>query len=67
MKAILEFNLPDDKWEYDLCYKAYDYYSIIEEFNETLIQWDKSGITKTQEEIRETFCRILSDFNFSDI
>jgi hypothetical protein len=29
MKAILEFNLPEDQAEYDLCNKASDMYSVI--------------------------------------
>jgi len=38
MKATLEFNLPEDQEEYDMCNKAYLMHDVIEE----MIQWLKS-------------------------
>lgn len=53
MKAILEFNLPEDKEEFDLINKAVSYHSVIFEFNEWLNRKYKHAEHKSDEVMAE--------------
>tara|TARA_B100001964_G_scaffold89747_1_gene100852 strand:- start:10251 stop:10472 length:222 start_codon:yes stop_codon:yes gene_type:complete len=41
MKAILEFDLPEDTEQYNVATKAMDWALLVWDFNEQLIKWEK--------------------------
>jgi hypothetical protein len=67
MKAILEFNLPEDQYEYNLVNKAADMSVVLHEFDQYLrgrLKWEDS-ITdleyKAVEEAREKLLEMCRD------
>ena len=73
MKAILEFNLPEDREEYELCFKASDYLCAIQEIVEYLrntIKYnsDGTGIRSINDAFEKTYKRafdICNEHGFS--
>lgn len=64
MKAILEFNLPDDQPEFDLANKGSDYYSVLWEMDQWLrsqIKYNDS-LTNEQYEVYEKCREQLREF-----
>ena len=62
MKAILEFNLPEDKEDYELCNKALAMSSAIDEIKDYLRTEYKYGKDKLDiEEVRDRIHEILKD------
>jgi hypothetical protein len=57
MKSILEFNLPEDQSDFDMCNNARHYYSALWEIHNQLRQWRKyeNKETLTMEEVDEMF------------
>ena len=49
MKATLEFNLPEDQAEYDMCNKSSDMYGVIWE----MMQWLRSETKYAPDDISE--------------
>lgn len=68
MKAILEFNLPEDAEEFDTATNAYNYYHALGEVEQYLRKLDKYDDRDNIpiEEIREMFYNIVvGEFNIS--
>lgn len=68
MKAILEFNLPEDQHEYDVIMQASKAQSFLWSFSEQLRDWYKYGhsfadANDAVEKIRDEFYRLLNDYN----
>jgi hypothetical protein len=66
MKATIEFNLPEDKYEYDLANKSSSLLSCLMEFEQEIRKIYKyEDLKKNQleivEKIREKFYEILQD------
>ncbi len=70
MKAILEFNLPEDREEYNIVNRYMDFYLVCCDLDQALRNWEKYGHSfKTPEEtlarVREKFMKILDDRNIT--
>lgn len=71
-KATLEFNLPEEREEYELTVKAGALCSFIFEFSQYLRSQYKYNDTLTEEQhellekIREEFYRIMSEYDVHD-
>jgi len=63
MKAILEFNLPEDKFLYKTALNGFDYLIALQEFDRWLRNNEKSGLTPTFEEIQQYFKETIQDIN----
>ena len=63
MKATLEFNLPEDQAEYELCSKASDMYSVIWEMKQWLRGQTKYAPDETSEETIDAMYKCLDKFN----
>lgn len=68
MKAILEFNLPEDSSDHELCINAFRYHNSLYEFKELLRQKIKYGeyseeIYDVYEKLRGEFFEILENNN----
>ena len=66
MKATLEFNLPEDQFEYDCAFKSFKMWSALEEINQELrLIWKYEDLKENQfemvERIREKIFEILQD------
>jgi hypothetical protein len=66
MRAILEFNLPDDIYEYELAMQAVKYKAVIDSFGEKIrahVKYDKDvkDGTISVEIISEEWYRCLAD------
>lgn len=61
MKAILEFDLPDDQYEFDQCTKASDMASALWDMDQFLRAEYKYNENEAAHPIREKFFEILSD------
>lgn len=66
MKAIFEFQLPEDQREYEIMNQAYKMKQALWYINEALRSWDKYGHTFTSaddaiDKIREEFYRSLNE------
>lgn len=70
MKAILEFNLPEDKEEFKLANQATSYYLVIEDIDNYLrsrIKYEQNSeeVEKVLQEVREKLYEIISENNLS--
>jgi len=70
MKAILEFDLPEDLIEYTKVNKAQDYFLALWDIGEQLRSWDKYGhpfkdADDALTQIREDFYRVMNHFNIN--
>ena len=63
MKAILEFNLPEDKEEFDFATNAVNYYSALCEFDQWLRSEYKYNGNEAMVEVREKLNEIINDNN----
>lgn len=68
MKAILEFNLPEDQHEYDIAIQAQKMQSFVWDFSQQLRSWDKyhhdfKNADDALDKIREEFYRLLNEHN----
>jgi coproporphyrinogen III oxidase-like Fe-S oxidoreductase len=68
MKAILEFNLPEDQHEYDIAIQAQKMQSFVWDFSQQLRSWRKyhhdfKDADDALDKIREEFYRILNEHN----
>jgi hypothetical protein len=70
MKAILEFNLPEDSEDHELCVNAYRYHNTLFEFNQHLrgmIKYNSDKYTDKEIDllikIREEFHDMLNNNN----
>ena len=68
MKAILEFNLPEDQHEYDIATQAPRLQSFLWDFSQQLRSWykyhnDFTDSNDALEKIREEFYRLLNTHN----
>ena len=62
MQAVLKFDLPDDREEFDLASHAVDWYSVVSSLDETLRSWIKYGHEfKSADEALEAARRALWD------
>ena len=66
MKAILEFNLPEDQNEFELMNQARKAQSFLWDFNEQLRSWHKYGHSfkdadDALHEIREQWYRLMNE------
>lgn len=66
MKAIFEFNLPEDQHEYDVMNQSRRVQSFLWDWSQQLRSWDKYGHTFTSaddavDKIREEFYRLISE------
>ena len=66
MKATIEFNLPEDKYEYDLANKSSSLLSCLMEFEQEIrkiykYEYLKENQLEIVEKIREKFYEILQD------
>ena len=66
MKAIFEFNLPEDQHEYAVMSQAQKTQSFLWEFSQQLRAWDKYGhafkdADDALDKIREEFYRLLNE------
>lgn len=67
MKAILEFNLPEDLYEYVLTTNSSNMRRMLFDFSETLRSWEKHGHDFVDPDdavskIREYFIQCLNDY-----
>ena len=67
MKAIFEFNLPEDQHEYDVMNQASKMQRFLWEFSEQLRSWQKYGhkfenADDAVEKIREEFYNLLNNY-----
>lgn len=64
-KATIEFNLPEEREEYNHHNKANDYYLALWDISQQLRQWRKyeDKETLTMEEVDQMFFNILADYN----
>lgn len=72
MKAILEFNLPDDQQEYELANKAFSLWHVLWELDQELrakIKYAPDDLPKDKydayEEVREKLHELMRDNNVS--
>jgi hypothetical protein len=71
MKATLEFNLPDDREDFELATNGYKYYGVLWEFDQHLrakIKYDEKlseEVHDTYQEIREKLREYMNDSNLS--
>ena len=71
MKAILEFDLPDDREEFEQASAAYKYYSVLWEFDQHLrakIKYDEKlteEVHDTYQEIRDKLREFMNDNDLS--
>lgn len=68
MKAILEFNLPEDQHEYEVAIQASKVQSFLWDFSQQLRSWYKyhhafKDADDALEKIREEFYNLLSQHN----
>ena len=68
MKAILEYNLPDDQHEYDIAIQANRTQSFLCDFSQQLRSWQKyhhdfKSADDALDKIREEFYRLLNEHN----
>ena len=63
MKAILEFNLPEDKGEFDFANNAVNYYSALCEMDQWLRSEYKYNGNEAMFEVREKLNEIINDNN----
>lgn len=66
MKAVFEFNLPDDQHEYDVMNQASKVQSFLWDFSQQLRAWRKyqhdfKDANDALDKIREEFYRLLND------
>ena len=65
MKATLEFNLPEDQFEYDCAFKSFKMWSLEEINQELRLIWKYEDLKENQfemvERIREKIFEILQD------
>lgn len=66
MKAILEFNLPEDQREYEVVTQATKMQSFLWDFSQQLRNWQKYGhqfkdANDCLDKIREEFYRLIND------
>jgi hypothetical protein len=70
MKAILEFNLPDDQREYDIVLQSSRVQSFLWDFSQQLRSWDKYhhdfiDADDALNKIRDEFYKLLNDHNIN--
>ena len=63
MKAILEFNLPEDKEDFDFATNAVNYYSALVEFDQWLRSEYKYNGNEPMFEVREKLNEIINENN----
>ena len=63
MKATLEFNLPEDKEEFDFATNAVNYYSALCEFDQWLRSEYKYNGNEAMVEVREKLNEIINENN----
>ena len=63
MKAIIEFNLPEDKEEFDFANNAVNYYSALCEFDQWLRSEYKYNGNEAMVEVREKLNEIINENN----
>lgn len=63
MKAILEFNLPEDKEDFDFATNAVNYYSALCEFDQWLRSEYKYNGNEAMVEVREKLNEIINENN----
>ena len=63
MKAILEFNLPEDKEDFDFANNAVNYYSALCEFDQWLRSEYKYNGNEAMVEVREKLNEIINENN----
>lgn len=65
MKAILEFNLPDDKFDFALATNAYKYYAALSSLADKLRSIDKYGTDEQRamdvSQVRELFYETMNE------
>jgi len=63
-KATIEFNLPEEKHEFDMCNKTSDYCCAIDAFTDQIRQWYKYEQKESvdMEILRSTWFDILAEF-----
>lgn len=64
MKATLEFDLPDDQWEFNGSTKWHEFYNALKTIQGTIRNYDKSDMpdSETLEVVREIIKGIDLDF-----
>jgi hypothetical protein len=71
MKATLEYNLPDDREDFDLACNGHKYYGVLWDFDQHLrskIKYDESlsqEVHDTYQEIREKLREFMNDSDLS--
>lgn len=70
MKAILEFNLPEDQHEYDLAVQSQRLHSFLWDFSQQLRSWykyhnDFKDSNDALDKIREEFYNLLNQHNIN--
>ena len=63
MKAILEFNLPEDQEEYDMCNKAYIMHNLIWEMKQWLRGETKYAIDNISDDTLNAMYKCADKFN----
>jgi hypothetical protein len=71
MKAILEFDLPDEQLEFETAKNAEKMKSLIWDFGEQLRSWDKYGhnfknADDAIDRIRANFIQCINDYNLDN-
>ena len=65
MKAILEFNLPEDKENFDLANDGLNYYSALFEFDQWLRSEYKYNNKEEMYEVRRKLNKIINENNIT--
>ena len=63
MKAIIEFNLPEDKEDFDFATNAVNYYSALVEFDQWLRSEYKYNGNEPMFEVRQKLNEIINENN----
>lgn len=70
MKAILQYNLPDDQRDYDMAIQAPRTQSFLWDFSQQLRSWQKyhhdfKDADDALDKIREEFYRLINEYNIN--
>ena len=62
MKGTLEYNLPEERFDFEIATKAMDYRNVIEELNEWLRREIKYNDNHEYEKVRKVLLELLDDY-----
>lgn len=67
MRAIVEFNLPKDDWEFVLFNSCYDMYQALSDLDDMLRSINKGWVDPSKEELIDKIEDVLADSKIYDL